>query len=249
VKLFLLGALIFSNIWAVTIVKKNNDIFELKKKKFEIKEIFDDYARVRSLNIIYSTEVEGRIYLYGVKEIKKKDLDLYISAVAAEGGYTLIRNEELNQIEVINSRDIRYKATKLFQNISDVPDTYNHYKFLVKLNYVKANELSRNMRPFMSRYGRIIDENNANSLIISDSGKNIHRLHKIIQELDKKSYLKRVASVDDFNEKHKKKIIKKESILSLIKDQHILFLIAFSLMGGIIGFGISTHLNRKKMEW
>jgi general secretion pathway protein D len=241
--------MIISNLGAVTIVKKSNDLFELKKKKFQIKEVFDDYARVRSLNIIYSTDVKGKVYLYGVKDIKKEDLDLYISAVAAEGGYTIIENEELNQVEIIEGRDIRYKATKLFKDISKVPLTYNHYKYVIQLKYAKASDVSRNMRPFMSRYGRIIDEKNANSIIISDSGKNIHRIYRIMQQLDQKSYLDRVASVEDFNKKHKKTIVKKESVLKLIKDQHVLFLIAFSLMGGIIGFGISSHINRKKMEW
>jgi general secretion pathway protein D len=245
----LLFLLITINAFAVTIVKKDNDTFALKKKSFRVEDLIREYADLKKLNVIFSEDVKGKIDLYGVKEIKEKDLDLYISAVAAEAGYTIIKTESLNQIEVINARDIRYKSTKVYKNIEDVPKDYNHAMFVRKLDFVAASDVSRNFRPFMSRYGRIIDEARSNSIILSDTGKNIHRMTKLIDLLDVKVYSQRIEQVNKLNEKSTKAIIKKKSILSVLKDWHVLFIIVFSLFGGIIGFGISNILNRRDAQW
>jgi general secretion pathway protein D len=55
---------------------------------------------------------------------------------------------------------------------------------IIALKNVDAAEIARNFRPFMSRYGRIIDLKQTNTIIISDTGTNIHRLEKLIKFLD-----------------------------------------------------------------
>ena len=47
-----------------------------------------------------------------------------------------------------------------------------------------AAEIARNFRPFMSRYGRIIDIKQTNTIIIADTGSNINRLAKMVKFLD-----------------------------------------------------------------
>ncbi len=188
---------------------------------------------------------KGKLLLLGTKEIKKKDLDLYVSAVASEIGYTLILNKELNQIQVIPSRDVRYNGGRLHTDIEKVPDNYNHTMFSMRLKYAKSGVLSRNMRPFMSRYGRIIDERNANTLILSDTGKNIRRLHKLISSIDTNEFANRVKFLSELN-KQCKTIVKTEiSTIEFIKDQHILFIIVFSLIFGIMGFGFRGYMIKK----
>ncbi len=234
---------------AQVLIKKNNNTYNVIKQKFDIKEFFVDYGKIKNINIIFSEDVVGKTFLYGKKEIKKEELDFFASIIADENGYTMVVRKHLNQIEIISTRDVRYKTNSLYSDIKNVPFNYNHVKFTMKLEYALANEVTRNMRPFMSRYGRIIDERNANTIIISDTARNIHRLYKLIKVLDKPAYVSRKLANEKFNTKHAFKKIKKESILNVLKDQHVLFIIAFSILGGIIGFGIANSLNRKKMEW
>lgn len=55
---------------------------------------------------------------------------------------------------------------------------------VISLKHVSAAEIARNFRPFMSRYGRIIDIKQTNTIIIADTGSNINRLAKMVKFLD-----------------------------------------------------------------
>lgn len=221
--------------------------FIIDEPVFDVATLIKDYAKLKGYNVIIDEDVKGKLKLYGVKKIPHNEIDLFISAVADQTGYTILKNEKLNQIEVINSRDIRYRGGKIYTNIDDVPMDYNHVQYVTHLKYIEASEVSRNMRPFMSRYGRVIDEKNANTLIIADTGKNIHRLNKLISKIDTEEYQESKIYIENLNSSAKKKITKKKNLLKFISDQHILFIIAFLLIGIILGFGIRGY-SIKKIE-
>lgn len=230
--------------FAGTLVKVK-DGYKIINKKFELASIAEDYAKILGYALIVDAKMNDKINAYGPRIIKADQLDLFVSAILNSRGYTLLINNKIKQIEVINSRDIRYKGGSVIKEIKNVPNTYNYFQFVMNLMYVNSNEVSRNLRPFISRYGRVISEKNANTIIIADSGRNIHRIHGLIKKLDTAEFLKRRKLVEKINSESKKTITKNKSILSYIKDQHILFLIAFSLIGGIIGFGIRGYMMKK----
>jgi general secretion pathway protein D len=244
-KILLIFILLSSHAFCSILTQDANGNFLLKNSEFDFSKLISDYSKITKKNLIIGSDVKGKAFLYGVKKIKKEEIDLYISAVASQAGYTILSNTELNQIEVINSRDIRYRSTKLYTDINNVPDNYNHVQFIMKLKYIEARDISRNFRPFMSRYGRIIDERHANTLVISDTGKNVNRLYKLAKALDTKAYVDRKDFIKKINDNAKKEIIKKESVLDFIQNQHVLFLIVFCFIGGFLGFGIRGYMMKK----
>lgn len=249
IKLMLISLLIImsaSSIASSSVLTQDSEgNYLLSKSEFKVSDLVSDYAKITGKNLILNSDVKGKSYLYGVKKIEASEIDLYISAVLNQAGYTVLEQESLNQLEVINARDIRYKSTKLFSKIEEVPRTYNHYQFVMRIEHIEASQLSRNFRPFMSRYGRIIDERNANTLIIADTGKNIHRLYKLAKKLDSKLFVERRDFIQKVNDKAKKEVVKKVGLLDFIQNEHVLFLIVFSFIGGILGFGIRGYLMKK----
>jgi general secretion pathway protein D len=244
-KIFILSFLLLNTAFAKTLVKDSNGDYSLLKAEFKVADIVRDYAKLKDINLIMTEAPKGKLLLLGSKNINKENIDLYISAVTSEVGYTLIHNKELNQVQVIPSRDVRYNGGRLHTDINKVPDNYNHTMFSMRLKHAKAHVISRNMRPFMSRYGRIIDERNANTLILSDTGKNIKRLHKLIMSIDTAKFAKRVDFLKELNKKGKTVIETKISTLDFIRDQHVLFIIIFSLITGIMGFGIRGYMMKR----
>jgi general secretion pathway protein D len=244
-KILLILMLVSFQAFGSILTQDNNGNYLLKNSEFDFSKLISDYSRITKKNLIIGSDVKGKAYLYGVKKIKKEEIDLYISAVASQVGYTILSNTELNQIEVINARDIRYRSTKLYTDINNVPDNYNHIQFIMKLKYIEASDISRNFRPFMSRYGRIIDERHANTLVISDTGKNVNRLYKLAKALDTKAYVERKDFIKKINDNAKKEVTKKENIVDFIQNQHVLFLIVFGFIGGFLGFGIRGYMMKK----
>ena len=243
-KILLLLLLIINTSFAGVLSKKNNKYF-VTKKQFQIEELAKDYAQIKGYALIMDERVKGQFDVYGPRTFAQEDLDLFVTVALSDMGYTILRTDELKQLEVINARDIRYRGGQVFTDIDDVPRDYNFYQFVMKLNYAETHDISRNLRPFISRYGRVIEERNANTIILADTGTNIHRIQKLIKKLDTPAFLKRKELVDKINSQAKREVKESKPFLSFLKDQHVLFLISFALIGGIIGFGVRGYLMKR----
>lgn len=244
-KILLFSFWFFNAAFATTLVLDSSGDYSLVDTEFKVVDMIQDYARLKNFNLIMDEGPSDKIFLFGSKTIKKENIDLYISAVVAEVGYTILQDKELNQIRVIPSRDIRYNGRALYTDISHVPDDYNYTMFSMRLKHALARDITRNMRPFMSRYGRIIEERNSNTLILLDTGKNVRRLYELISSVDNEKFSERVRFLEDLNKEGKRIVEKKISTLDFVRDQHVLFIIVFSMITGILGFGVRGYLMKR----
>jgi type II secretory pathway component GspD/PulD (secretin) len=103
-----------------------------------------------------------------------------------------------------------------------IPSNFDYIMVTVKLkNPHIASEVSRNFRPFMSRYGRIIDIKNPGIIIINDTGKNVHRLLSLIEILDKKPSKAELEAYNDQAEfKNKIREIKAKNCSDIKVELH-----------------------------
>ena len=149
----------------------DTDILELTKHMQEL----------TGINLILDKDVKGKVSISAPTPITVGDAWKAYLAALNMAGYTLVKAGAFYKI--INARDVRYVPTKIYTG-SYTPDTEAHIMKVMTLRHVDAAEISRNFRPFMSRYGRIIDLKQTNTVIISDTGSNIARLVTLINFLD-----------------------------------------------------------------
>ena len=133
------------------------------------------------INLILDKDVKGKVSITAPKAITVGDAWRAYLAALNMAGFTLVQSGKFYKI--INARDVRYVPTKIYTG-AYTPTTEAHIMKVLALKNVDAAEISRNFRPFMSRYGRIIDIKQTNTIIISDTGANIARLEKLIKFLD-----------------------------------------------------------------
>ena len=96
-------------------------------------------------------------------------------------GYTLVQSGAFYKI--VSVRDIRYASTKIYTG-SFTPNTDNYIMKILPLKNIDSTEVTRSFRPFMSRYGRILDIKQTNTIIVQDTGQNINRLTRLIKFID-----------------------------------------------------------------
>lgn len=147
-------------------------------------------------------------------DISKSNGEELYSHMLATSGYTRIAISS-DTYEIINARDIRYREVPIVMASKNKKPTFregnDHYMMKYKLvsNKVPASSIARNFRPFMSRYGRIIDIAHSGTVIISDRAKNLKRLYQLLGELDielsDKEYKRYVRSQEKRRECHSKK--------------------------------------------
>lgn len=148
----------------------------------DIMEVTKHMQKLTGLNLILDKEASGKkISISAPNPITVGDAWRAYLAALNMVNLTIVKTGAFYKI--INIRDIRYVPTKIYTG-SYTPDTEQHVMKVISLKNVDANEITRNFRPFMSRYGRIIDIKQTNTVIISDTGTNIARLEKLIKFLD-----------------------------------------------------------------
>jgi len=222
----------------------NGDKVEFQNSNFMISDLIKDYATTEKMNVVFDSDYrDGQVMTVGPRNIDKASFELYISTMLSQSGFGMRILPETRTLSVFNRRDVRYIITSSYSDLTKVPDTYEHIQFMYELKHIQSAELARNLRPFIGRYGRIIDH--TNSILLSDTGKNVRRVMKIIQELDNPDYLKSAAEVKELNEKNKKIFEKKKGFIEILNNNNVIFLLLFSLVGAVIGFGIRGYAMKR----
>lgn len=147
----------------------------------DILELTKHMQKLTGINLILDKDVKGKVSIIAPTPITVGDAwKAYLTALNM-AGFTLVKSGAFYKI--INARDVRYTPTKIYTG-NYTPDTENYVMRVVALKNVSAQEISRNFRPFMTRYGRIIDIKQTNTVIMADTGTNINHLVKMVKFLD-----------------------------------------------------------------
>lgn len=137
--------------------------------------------KLTGLNLILDKDLKGNITIMAPTPITVGEAwKAYLTALNING-YTLVKSGAFYKI--VSSRDIRYTPTRIYTG-TYTPDTENYVMRILPLKNINSTEVTRSFRPFMSRYGRIIDIKQTNTIIVQDTGSNINRLVRLIKFID-----------------------------------------------------------------
>jgi type II secretory pathway component GspD/PulD (secretin) len=160
-------------------------------KKYSIVEFVKDYAFVTGKPVLSEElkDSQGGITFDLNTPISIADFEKMFYTIIESKGYSALIDGSF--VRIIYSRDIRYMPSDFYKS-EEVPNIDRFVMVIHKLKNPVASSITRNMRPFLSRYGRIIDFGDEHSIAINDTGSNINRLLKIISNLDNKDSLERI---------------------------------------------------------
>lgn len=237
--------LISGSLYAEVLKKTTDGDFVLTKNTISASELITDYARLMGYNMNISTYVKDESFeVQGEMLIPKDQIESYVSSILMAAGSAMIRAKDSRFLQVIDARDIRFTTVPTYTKLEDIPENVNYAQYSFVLKYIESSDLARNMRPFMSRYGRIIDVRD-HMVYIIDNGKNLRRIGKIAQALDTEEFLKSKKEIDSINEKYKQSKVKSKTFYEILTQNQTIFILIFFLMGSIIGFGTRSFVMKK----
>lgn len=184
-----------SGIKDVTTVKKDKKYVNLNPETAfgpEVVESFDfpnvslidltkHMQKITGMNLILDKDLKGKISILAPTPITVGDAwKAYLTALNLNG-YTLVKSGTFYKI--IPSRDVRYSTTKFYTG-NYTPETENYVMRILPLKNINSTEVTRSFRPFMSRYGRILEIKQTNTIIIQETGSNVNRLVRLIKFID-----------------------------------------------------------------
>jgi len=142
--------------------------------------------KLTGINLIMDGKgLKGKISIIAPTAITVGDAwKAYLTALEING-FTLVKSGSF--FKIVATRDIRYTPTKIYTG-NYTPNTDNYVMRILPLKNIDSTEVTRSFRPFMSRYGRIIDIKQTNTIIVQDTGSNINRLVSLIKFIDVPGY-------------------------------------------------------------
>lgn len=244
-KTFLLFILLSSSLYAEVLKKNEAGDFILTKNSISASELVTDYARLMGYNMNIATNLKNESFeVQGDLLIPKDQIESYVSSILMASGSAMIRAPQSRFLQVIDDRDVRYTTVPTYTKLEEIPDNVNYAQYSFVLKHIDSSDLARNMRPFMSRYGRIIDVRDRMVYII-DTGKNLRRIGKIAEAVDTEEFQKSKKEIDSINEKYKQSKIKGKTFFEILTQNQTIFILIFFLMGSIIGFGTRSFVMKK----
>jgi type II secretory pathway component GspD/PulD (secretin) len=154
----------------------------------DIESCLKSASKITGYNYIYGKKVKGQISGSDAIVFNKKNVNNILGAVLNELGYSRVRIDA-NNYRIINNRDTRYNpahqvdASKKQAPMLDPRVDYHQMIYQLQKNS-DPNMIARNLRPFMSRYGRIVDMDSSNLLIISDRTSGLKKIYELIKKAD-----------------------------------------------------------------
>lgn len=151
-----------------------------------LEELTKQMQKLTGINLIMDGKgLKGKISITAPTPITMGDAwKAYLTALEVNG-FALVNSG--NFYKIVPTRDIRYTPTKIYTG-NYTPNTDNYVMRILPLKNIDSTEVTRSFRPFMSRYGRIIDIKQTNTIIVQDTGTNINRLVRLTKFIDVPGY-------------------------------------------------------------
>jgi type II secretory pathway component GspD/PulD (secretin) len=152
-----------------------------------------------------SSEIKGRVNSVNLK-VDEGNVDSILSSALYDNGYVRVKESE-GVYRVIKSRDARYNTFPLVSaNKEKAPNLSLNYDFHLleyKLEHPNsARVITKNLRPFLSRYGRAISPDGTGTIMVQDNARNLNRMYKVIKNLDVEISREMLRKIDQREKRH-----------------------------------------------
>lgn len=147
----------------------------------DIGDVIKAISELTGKNFIVDPSVRGKITIIAPSQITVAEAYKAFLSALAINGMTVVPGDGFLKIKTARNaqRDSIETYSGAYYPTSDIMITR-----IVKLKYISADEVNKNLRILASKDGEIVPYPATNSLIISDYGSNIDRIMKILNQLD-----------------------------------------------------------------
>lgn len=190
-KMFLLAIIALTALTTLN-VSAADEKMKFNYKQTDILKILEDYSKASGQRFIVDPQVRGMISIINPDSITLDEAFKQLSTSLAVNGIAM--NSQDGVMVVKQARAIQRDSIPLVRELPPMrPEKM--VTWMVKLKYVSADEINKQLRILTSKDGELVPYTPRNELIISDWTPNLHRINNIIKELDVE------ARPDDFKGK------------------------------------------------
>ena len=160
-------------------------VLPLQRKGYPLKELIKDYAEAFKIHLSYQEVLlsndQSKIDLYIHEKTSFQQFTSLLKSILDSRGYSLI--DEKGFMWIASAREVRFLPSD-FHASDKIPNDESYVTALFRLQYPIAPDITRNLRPFLSRYGRVVNFPDGRSIVLHDKGDNVLKLIEAIRFMD-----------------------------------------------------------------
>ena len=150
----------------------------------EIRDILKFMSDETNLTIISSEKVQGKVSIVNLKSITVNEALEAIKTALNTLGFTIVRINRTIVVIPISEAKTRPVRVQMGSDPDQIPSTDEMITQIMPITYADAAELAQNLRNLVPKDADIFADTSTNSVVITDTSSNIHRIAQIIKQLD-----------------------------------------------------------------
>ncbi len=158
----------------------------------EIGDVIEAISKLTGKNFIVDPQVRGKITILAPSQITVAEAYRAFLSALAINGFTVVPYG--NFLKVMSTRNAQRSSIETYSG-NYFPDSDQLITRIIRLKYISADEVNKNLRILNSKDGEMVPYPPTNSLIITDFGSNIDRVMKIVTQLDVPGFEERLEVV------------------------------------------------------
>jgi type II secretory pathway component GspD/PulD (secretin) len=216
---FLLFILLCSNAFA-GFQRKGDEVLPFKDKAYPLTSLIEDYSSITGRPVSYEEDIfrkNQNVHVELNTSISLKDFEKFFHSALDMSSFTAVN--ENGVLWIYNSRDVRYLPIEVYTDES-YPKDKTYSTVMIELKHPLSSNIARNLRTILSRYGRVIDFSNGNTILVNDLGTNIERIKQTISSMDTDEAFKRLVKMKPKTPKFENPL--KEKLIDLQIENELL---------------------------
>jgi general secretion pathway protein D len=157
------------------------DTMILNSNKIEITDFIQNYAKASGKRFMVDPGVHGLIGLHNPGPVSLDEAYNQLGAALAMNGFSFVQQGDLTK--VMNSRNAQRSGIEVTNQLPELKPE-RMVTWVARLKHISAEEVNKRLRILPSKDGDMTPYEPTNSLMISDYTSNIHRIAKVIAEID-----------------------------------------------------------------
>lgn len=147
----------------------------------DITSVIKEYAKASGQKFIIDPHAEGKITVINSAPITVQEAFNQISTALAINGLAISKQND--QMIIEQARAVQRNLIDVSTELPPLHPT-KMATWIVNLKYISADEVNRQLRILTSSQGEVFPFTHTNQIIISDYTPNLHRVAKLIKEID-----------------------------------------------------------------
>lgn len=169
-------------------------------------------SKLTGKKYFYDAQLRGDLKASSNFQLTAENADALFSSILNINGYTRVPTTEKGTYKIVASRDVRYETFPVLsadlKTTPQIPATDDYFMLTYQFTHYKNDQMretSNSLRPFMSRYGRVIEIINSGTLTIQETGTKLLQLLDAIRRNDRQLSKEEIALKKEREKRNEKR--------------------------------------------